>query len=135
MVFQIPDTASGLFSVQLTNILLNESEVAEDVYEDFRILDVPSPVSSLPEEFAFQPAYPNPFNAVTQLSFALPQSSEVTLRVYNSLGQTVDVLYLGILPPGWHQRRWDASRFPSGLYIAELTAGGNRATQKLLLIK
>ncbi|MFH1010441.1 MAG: cohesin domain-containing protein [bacterium] len=135
MAFQIPDTASGLFSVRLTNILLNETEVAEDVYQDFRILDAASPVVSLPEEFAFRPAYPNPFNVMTHLSFALPKSSEVTLRVYNSLGQTVDVLSLGTLPAGWHQRQWDASHFPSGLYIAELIANGNRATQKLLLIK
>jgi len=135
IVLQIPDTASEMFSVRLTNISLNETEIAEDVYEDFRILDAAPPVASLPEDFSFRPAYPNPFNATTQLSFALPRSSTVTLRVYNSLGQLVDVLRLGTLPPGWHQRPWDASRFPSGLYIAELNASGNRTSQKLLLIK
>ncbi len=135
MVFQIPDTASGLFSIRLTNSSLNETEIAEDVYEDFRILAAAPLGAALPKNFALEPAYPNPFNAIAQLSFALPKSSEVTLRVYNSLGQTVDVLNLGTLPPGWHRRQWDASRFPSGLYIAELNAGGYRATQKLLLIK
>jgi hypothetical protein len=135
LAFEIPDTASGEFSIRLTNILLNETEVTAEAYENFTILSAEPHELSLPQDFSFEPAYPNPFNAVTQLSFALPRSSEASLRFYNSLGQLVDVVSLGILPAGLHRHAWDASNFPSGLYIAEFVAGGNRATQKLLMVK
>ncbi len=137
LTFQVPDTADGMFSIQLTNILLNETAITGDVYQEFEIRGGASPNRSLdiPETFAFNPAYPNPFNPSTELSFTLPRNCDVSLKVYNALGQTVDVLETGVLPAGSYQRQWNASRFPSGVYIAELVAGSDRAYQKLLLVK
>lgn len=137
MIFQVPDTAGGMFSIQLTNIMLNETEITEDVYQEFEIHGSASPDVSMAvaEEFAFAPAHPNPFNPVTKLFFTLPRNCEVSLKIYNPLGQVVDVLESGVLPAGGHQRCWNASQFPSGLYIAELIAGNNRQYQKLLLVK
>ena len=137
LTFQAPDTADGIFSIQLTNILLNETEIAEDVYQEFEIRGGASPNRSLdiPETFAFNPAYPNPFNPSTELSFTIPRTCDVSLKVYNTIGQMVDILESGMLPAGRYQKRWNASRFPSGVYIAELVAGNERAYQKLLLVK
>jgi hypothetical protein len=89
----------------------------------------------VPFQFVLQPPYPNPFNLVTRLSFALPHASPVHLRIFNSLGQVVTSWDENILPAGRYERTWDASQFSSGIYFAELVAGNFRQCQKLLLIK
>ncbi len=78
---------------------------------------------------------PNPFNASTGLEFTLTNNSEVSLRIYNSLAQLVDILESGILPAGSYTRIWDATQYASGVYFAELTVGSHRLVERLILIK
>jgi len=78
---------------------------------------------------------PNPFNASATLSFNLPASGRVELKVYDVRGREVASLVNGHLSSGEHQAVWDADALPSGVYFARLTAGGEIHTQKLLLVK
>jgi hypothetical protein len=77
----------------------------------------------------------NPFNASTSLGFTLPNDSKVSLRIYNSLGQLVDVLESGTLPAGSYTKIWDANRFATGIYFAELNTGSHYQVKKLILVK
>jgi hypothetical protein len=79
--------------------------------------------------------YPNPFNPATVITFALPEASPVRLSVYNMLGQEVAVLVNGYVEAGRHEARFDASRFPSGVYIYSITAGSFQATRMMVLVK
>ncbi|MCP4633712.1 MAG: T9SS type A sorting domain-containing protein, partial [candidate division Zixibacteria bacterium] len=65
--------------------------------------------------------YPNPFNAMTNISFNLANSGEVELSVYNLMGQTVEILINDQLEAGRHQINWNASDYSSGIYFYKLT--------------
>ena len=127
---------TGSFSIQLSNILLNETEIPGQAYRE--IIIQPNAVLqgdlSMPDRFCLAPAYPNPFNPSTNLVFDLPHSSPVTLTVYNSLGQVVDILESGVLPAGHYIRIWDASQFATGIYFAEFNTGSYNQVRKLTLI-
>lgn len=79
--------------------------------------------------------YPNPFNPSTNISFSLPSSGEVSLKVYNLLGQEVAALVNGRMTSGTHTVTLDASQLSSGMYIYRLQAGSFVQTKKMLLIK
>ena len=79
--------------------------------------------------------YPNPFNPTTRISFSIPNSGNVVLKVYNILGKEVMTLNNGFLQAGTHEFAFDASNLPSGTYIYSLTAGGENITKKMQLVK
>ncbi len=78
--------------------------------------------AEVPSEYALRQNYPNPFNPTTIIGFALPAESRVSLRVYNLVGQAVDVLADGTLGAGERSVEWNASSFPTGIYFARLEA-------------
>ncbi len=88
-----------------------------------------------PNEFKLSQNYPNPFNPSTNISFNLPASGDVSLKVYNLLGQEVAALVNGRLNSGSHTVSFDASRLASGMYIYRLQAGSHLQTKKMMLIK
>ncbi|MFZ5434364.1 MAG: T9SS type A sorting domain-containing protein [Calditrichota bacterium] len=88
-----------------------------------------------PLEWSLHPAYPNPFNPITQLSFNVPQSERVTVNVYNIAGQLVTTLLDDRLSPGLHAISFDGSSLSSGVYLCRLNAPGFTATQKMVLVK
>jgi len=79
--------------------------------------------------------YPNPFNSSTTIEFSLPGSAYVSLKVFNLLGEEVAALVSEQLSTGRHEVKWDASGFPSGVYLYRLQAEGFAETKKLLLLK
>ncbi len=89
----------------------------------------------LPSHFALLAPFPNPFNATTTLRFELPRAATVSLRIYDILGREAATLVSDARPAGHHSVVWNASNFPSGLYLARLEAVGFTQTQKLLLLK
>ena len=92
-------------------------------------------VPARPDVFALLPNYPNPFNALTTLSFTLPREERVTLSIYNLLGQTVVKLVDRRMEVGMHRVSWQAEGMPSGLYFCEFRAGSFRQIQRMLLLK
>jgi hypothetical protein len=92
-------------------------------------------IDNLPTKFGLDQNYPNPFNPSTEIRFALPQDSRVSLKVYNSLGQEVQTLIDGETPAGYHTARFDAGRIASGVYFYRLQAGNFIETRKMMLVK
>lgn len=95
---------------------------------------------TLPESFSFSQNYPNPFNPNTTFSFSLPSAAQVTLSVYNVLGQKVATVINQNYPSGRHSYDWngmdDRGRaLSSGVYFARFVAGGFASTKKMVVVK
>ena len=92
-------------------------------------------VKALPTEYSLSQNYPNPFNPSTKIDFAIPKQSQVTLKVFNVLGQEVATLVNGVLTPGQHSATFNASKLASGVYFYSLNAGNFVSTRKMMLVK
>ncbi len=88
-----------------------------------------------PEEFVMLGSYPNPFNPTTTFSFAPPEASRVTLKIYNVHGQLVQTLVDGMRNAGTHDVTFDASRLSSGIYVYQMSAGDHTVNGKMVLVK
>ena len=87
------------------------------------------------DKFDLRPAYPNPFNPVTKLSFSIDVPSGVFLEVYDISGKLVDNIASGFYQSGLHEVEWNASDLASGMYFVHLVKGNERLTQKVMLLK
>lgn len=99
---------------------------------------------SSPIGFELAQNYPNPFNPSTTINFSIPQKSNVTLKVYDVLGNEVRTLLDEEIEAGYHQIEFDAnshsglsgiSGLPSGIYFYKLQAGKFSETKKMIMIK
>lgn len=88
-----------------------------------------------PTTFDLYQNYPNPFNPVTTIKFAIPEVSNVKIIVYNMLGQEIETLVNDNLSAGFHEIKWNASRFASGVYICKLEARSYTKAIKIMLLK
>jgi subtilisin family serine protease len=90
---------------------------------------------ALPEAFSLEAAYPNPFNPVTTLRYALPEAATVRLVVYDLLGREVARLVEGVQQAGYHAVAFDGARLASGVYLYRLEAGTFVQTRRMTLVK
>jgi len=93
------------------------------------------PDRTVPSEYRLSPNYPNPFNPLTVIEYALPEAGHVRLTVFNVLGQEVRELVNEIQEPGYRSVSFDAGGLPSGVYTYRLTAGKFTGTNRMLLLK
>ena len=89
----------------------------------------------IPNQFTLVQNYPNPFNPSTQIQYTLPEATQVTLEVFNSVGQKVMDLVNRQQSAGYHTATFDASGLSSGVYLYKLTTPSFTKTKKMLLIK
>jgi len=91
--------------------------------------------NGIPQSFALSQNYPNPFNPSTSISYHIPQSGSVTLRVFDMLGNSVATVVDEIQPAGSHTVRFNGEGLSSGLYFYRLQSGSFTAVQKMTLLK
>lgn len=89
----------------------------------------------LPTGFDLESAYPNPFNPQTTIPFALPESADVHLAVYDLLGRQVSVLVDGMMTAGRHEVAFEAGNVPSGTYLVRMRAGNQVQSMTVTLLK
>jgi len=99
-------------------------------YSDEVNVDVTGPV-----QFELSQNYPNPFNPGTTIKFSIPQSSNVSLKIFNTLGQEVSTLINQNMESGVHTINFDASQLNSGIYFYRLDAGSYSEVKKMTLLK
>jgi len=92
-------------------------------------------VITLPMEYSLSQNYPNPFNPSTTIEYQIPQSSFVTIKVYDALGKEVVTLVNEEKPAGVHEVNFQPKGLTSGLYLYKISAGGFEQTRKMLLLK
>ncbi len=92
-------------------------------------------IEGLPTEYALEQNYPNPFNPSTNIQFSIPQSENVILKIYNSLGQEVAELVNQNLGAGNYNFDFNASGLTSGIYFYSLRTGSFTEIKKMMLIK
>ncbi len=114
---------------------------------EYAIMICRKPPSSVEEEESATPKYfelfqnhPNPFNSETVIRFSLSKPAEVTLVIYNTLGQKVKTLMQGYLKAGTTSVNWDGkdqkgNTVSSGIYLYELKAGNQTESKRMVLLK
>ena len=90
---------------------------------------------SVPTKFELGQNFPNPFNPATTIEYTLLGSGDVSLKIYNLLGEEVAHLVSEVQQAGYHQITWDASTMASGVYLYRLQAGNLIQIRKMLLLK
>lgn len=88
----------------------------------------------VPRSYELKQNYPNPFNPGTTIEYDLPKPGEVTLIVYNLLGEKVVTLVSGMKPAGKHSLRFEARELPSGIYFYRLQSDDFTKTKKMVLL-
>lgn len=87
-----------------------------------------------PSGYVLEQNYPNPFNPSTTIRYAIPQSAQVSLKVYDVLGREVATLVNVRQSAGVYVANFDAAALPSGMYFYRLQAGSFSETRKMMLI-
>lgn len=97
-------------------------------------------IAQTPEQYKLYPNFPNPFNPETHIVFDLPEASDVTITVFNILGQKVRTLLNSKKAAGRYEVIWNGTdqfgnAVSSGIYILEMKAENTSFTRKMVLMK
>ncbi|HKB86385.1 MAG TPA: FlgD immunoglobulin-like domain containing protein, partial [Ignavibacteriaceae bacterium] len=97
-------------------------------------------IPTIPKSYELSQNYPNPFNPTTAIKYQLPESQNVTLEIYNSLGEKIRTLVNYYQNAGYHTAQWDGMNnaghsVASGMYLYRITAGKFTSVKKMLLLK
>ncbi|NOY89283.1 MAG: T9SS type A sorting domain-containing protein [FCB group bacterium] len=122
------DSRSDGFNIYATNFVYLPTDVNDDKG------------NLVPKGFSLNQNYPNPFNPSTEITFSLPAKSNITLAVYNMLGQKVTVLAQGMFQAGEHEVLWNGKNkngkpVSSGMYFYRLQTDSYSETKKMILLK
>ncbi len=91
--------------------------------------------NSLPNSFRLDQNYPNPFNPATTIQFAVPQTSQVSIKLYDLRGREVATLLDDRLAAGEYKLQLDAGALASGVYFYRMQTEGFVQSRKLTLLK
>jgi flagellar hook assembly protein FlgD len=92
------------------------------------------------EKFSLAQNYPNPFNPVTNIQFSISKPGNVTLKIFNNLGQSVTTLIDKNMRAGEHQIAWDGkdssgNKVSTGIYYYRIKTDSHELTKKMALLK
>jgi hypothetical protein len=94
----------------------------------------------LPNQFIILPAYPNPFNPITTITYGIDTDSRITVKIYDITGQLITTLINTEQTQGWHSVVWNGTnqynkQVPAGIYLSKITSNNTSKTTKLMLLK
>jgi len=98
-------------------------------------VDIRNEDETLPAGFYLAQNYPNPFNPSTEISYRLADDGQVSLRVYDILGNEIALLVNEYQRQGVYNVSFDASNVSSGIYVYELSSGEKRQSRKMILVR
>ncbi|MFC2119735.1 T9SS type A sorting domain-containing protein [Bacteroidota bacterium] len=122
---KLSDIASSKLYYRLKQIDFEGSFEYSDIVE----------VEITPSVFSLSQNYPNPFNPVTKIKYAIPQSSNVVVKVFDVLGNEVTTLVNEEKQAGTYELTWKGENAPSGVYFYQLKAGSFVETKKMVLLR
>ncbi len=138
LTYSINENMAGTVLIEFDNnepyvVTLLNDETKSSLAKDHIAIEQVAEV--IPEEFGLGQNFPNPFNPTTQISFDLPQASEISLKVFDINGREIANLIEGYKEAGRHQVLFDGSSLSSGVYIYRLRAGNFNSVKRMLLMK
>jgi len=90
----------------------------------------------VPLTFELSPPFPNPFNSTVRINYSLDKTAHIKLIIYDIMGRRVDVMQNAELKPGRYSAIWNASMYPSGMYLVKMDEiGGRTKFTKMMLMK
>lgn len=121
---------------------MSDTHVNDVLFNNFSSLDFLSQSttgvgdnSQIPGDYVLNQNYPNPFNPSTKISYALPHSDNVQIKIYDMLGRKVATLVDSYQSAGSYTVDFDGSSFSSGTYFYALETGSERIVKKMMLVK
>ena len=103
-------------------------------YQQASVTGISETPNLIPSDFQLSQNYPNPFNPSTTIPYQLPKASQVSLKIFNTLGEVVAVLVDEQKEAGHYQVQW-TPRVPSGVYFYRLQTGEFVDTKKMVLVR
>ena len=103
-------------------------------YQQTTITDVENE-ETIPTVFKLEQNYPNPFNPSTRIKFAVPEKSNVLIKVYDILGSEVATLVNEEMDAGWYENNFNAAGLSSGVYLFRMEAGNFISTKKMIYLR
>ena len=99
-----------------------------------------SPLSAEIEDFIVLPAYPNPFNPTTTINFGVNREIEISIEVYDIIGNLITNLYKGRKSEGWYSVIWNGTnslgkKVPAGQYLVNIASNESKIIKKITYLK
>ncbi|MFA6981202.1 MAG: T9SS type A sorting domain-containing protein [Ignavibacteriaceae bacterium] len=144
LAYQVNTEAIGTMNVKLrlvadhsgdANYLINNSFVEDEIIakKGFKVINLKNELQI--KDYTLAQNYPNPFNPVTTITYQLPKSGSVTLKIFDILGNEVKTLVNENKEMGRYTVQFDASSLASGMYVYQLRANDYTSTKKMMLLK
>jgi hypothetical protein len=136
----VSDYASGVVVIDSLRVFVTGSAVSGSTsmytlrYMN-QIVGIKPISTEIPARFNLDQNYPNPFNPSTSIRFDIAKASLVKITVFDVTGREVEVIANENVKPGKYEATWDASKYSSGVYFYQLTAGEFTDTRKMILSK
>ena len=117
-------TVNGSFKIESAIVVNSNQEISDQSIVELKGLEL-------------KLAGPNPFNPSTSLNVVVPDAGNVTVKIYNIVGQHVATLADGYMESSasGYTLNWNASQMSSGVYLVRAETAGGVSTQKLMLLK
>ena len=139
VIAQFPIECNNPEEVTWKNLIVGAAGDQQLLNVDAELVYTPAK-GQIPQHFGISQNFPNPFNPSTNLVVDVPKVSDVTVKIYNMLGQQVRTLFAGQMQPGSQTMTWDGKNevgktVASGTYIYRMTAGNFVQTKKMMFLK
>ncbi|HVO75143.1 MAG TPA: choice-of-anchor D domain-containing protein [Ignavibacteriaceae bacterium] len=136
-VATMPFSISDPKSISLKKIILvnTENQKVQEIDVEISYVD-----NVMPTSYSLSQNFPNPFNPTTNIKFSVPETNQVKITIFNSIGQEVRTLFLGQVDQGAYEIQWDGKDnsgrlTSSGMYIYKMTAGTFSQSRKMMFLK
>jgi hypothetical protein len=139
-ISNVSDYASGVTVIDSERVFITGSAVSGSTsmytlrYMN-QIVGIKPISTEIPAKFNLDQNYPNPFNPSTSIRFDIAKASIVKITVFDVTGREVEVIANENVKPGKYEATWDASKYSSGVYFYQLSAGEFTDTKKMILSK
>lgn len=132
----LPEITSSECKVKITDKLYDLIyDISDNVFSIDSTTSVEDLFNFIPKDFALYQNFPNPFNPTTRIYYSAPKESQVTIKLYDILGEEIKSLVDEIKSTGNYWIDLDGSQLHSGVYIYQMSADKFNQTKKMILLK
>ena len=132
----IPNTPSTQCLIRISDTSdPSVNDVSDSTFTIESSVSVDDLKSGIPDKYELFNNYPNPFNPSTTIRFSIPEAADVSLNIYNTLGQKIAQPVKSKLEAGRYSYQWDAGSIATGIYIYELRTNNFVSLKKMILLK